>query len=168
MRMRLLPVLLLVAAPLAAPGSLPAQAADPDSVLVPGERVRVRWDGGRVTGTLVERDGNLLLVRPTGRDEDRRLSLVGVDRLEVWGCCTEGGSFVRGGLIGAGLALAGGAILQMVPTESANMAMAGAVLVGVPVGFVVGGLIGSASAEPREGWIEVPVPEPAPVEPGAG
>ena len=142
-----------------APGRLPAQEAG--SVLVPGERVRIRWDGGRVTGTLVERDGNLLLVRPTGRDEDRRISLAGVNGLEVWGCCTERGSFVRGGLIGAGLALVGGAILQMVPTESANMAMAGAVIVGVPVGFVVGGLIGRATAGPGEGWIEVPVPEPA-------
>ncbi|MFO7894836.1 MAG: hypothetical protein R6U63_13965 [Longimicrobiales bacterium] len=88
-------------------------------------------------------------------------ALAAVERLEVWRCCTSHGSFLTGGLIGAGAVLVGGVILQLVPTESANMAMAGAVLM-APVGFLVGGLIGKGAVGERPGWIEVPVPAAEP------
>lgn len=144
------------------PKALAAQATGPE--LTVGERVRADY-GVYVdfTGTLLEQDERWLSVQPDDSTAAPRLiPLADIQRLEAWRCCDRANGFVRGAFLGAGLALAGGFILSTAPTDpgtGANMAMAGAVIVGVPAGILVGGLVGRQAWSPHT-WVEVPTPNP--------
>lgn len=140
------------------PAALPAQSGAP--WVETGERVRVDYV---VTGTLLDHDDEVLVIQPDGESFDRQeLALAQVDRVEAWRCCDRGKGFLVGALVGTGAALLGGAILQSLPSEpgtGANMAMAGAVLVGIPLGIGVGGAMGATVLAPR-GWVRVEIPRP--------
>ena len=135
--------LLVTAAGFGAEGAAAQTRTDPP--LAAGDSLRVRYGSTEVAGLLAERDGDLLFLRPDEQPEiTLELPLSALDRVEIWACCEPGESFRNGGLLGAGLAVVAGAVLQLLPTGGDPATpMADAIVIGVPVGFLVGGLLGT-------------------------
>ncbi len=146
------PAALIALVILLQPGLVRAQEAPASAEL--GERVRVDYV---LSGTLVERDGRLLMVKPDAGGPLESVALSDINRLEAWRCCNRMEGFFMGAMIGVGTAVAGGLVIQALDSGGeggANMAMAGVVLVGIPIGVLVGGGIGSSALAPHH-WVEV-------------
>lgn len=133
-------------------------AQDSAPLLVAGSRVRLSpLAAAPITGTMVGLDGTGFVLRPDSGATTMEIPLDRIARIDVWACCSTGQEFAAGALIGAGLAVVGGLLLQQRPTAGANMAMAGVVLVGLPVGVIGGGLLGMHLLS-LDTWVPVPVP----------
>jgi hypothetical protein len=149
------PRLLVLAA--ISPVALSAQTTDPE--LLESDWIRIHTAGIRtpLVGRFVGYDGVVLLV--DAREGDlTRVALDRVDQLERR-VARETLGFWNGALIGAGGTLLGGLVLQAFgdPGNGANLAMAGAAVLAVPIGLV-GGVVGSSIS--RETWEEVAVLRP--------
>lgn len=133
-----------------AQGAVP-QAAETDTAAVgtdpalePGAPIRVRntstsrWVSGQFVGVNAAAiryrvsDGQIdsILRRRAGRLE-HRVAPPNSRR-----------GFFRGAAFGAGVSLLGGALLQLVPTQTPNLALAGGIAMAVPLGLA-GGLVGA-------------------------
>jgi hypothetical protein len=149
-----IPVLVLLTAASATPA--PAQHLP----IEPGQRVRATTASDTVTGSLMRLDSSALVIAAEGWNTDVEVPRPELQRLEIWACCSATGGLIRGAALGAGVALAAGGILLALPSDSGDGANIGAgivLLLGVPLGTLVGGLIGTEALAPFR-WQDVPLP----------
>lgn len=143
-------LLALAATSLVATSPLHAQVTEPE--IEPGERVRVSAQGygAPIDGRLIGFEQGMVRVRSSGRQIG--VALDAVQAIERRVLHPDRDSYgKRGAWIGAGIAIGTGLVLSFVPSgEGANMAMAPALFVGVPLGVVLGRHIGREAADDWE------------------
>ena len=154
------------------PGT-PADTVEDQSVVLepalePGVPIRVTLIGADRSsyGRFVDVDPDVLRLR---RDDGSNMILsLPVEEIEEIGQEVQppdrDQAALRGGLYGAGIALVGGALLQAMPSQTPNMAMAGGMVLAIPLG-AVGAMLGNMAArgeyEPVSLRVEAAPPRPA-------